>query len=230
MREALKKNSGKIFTFVVVSFVVLIAYFLYHAPGEGIEEKFVHLLKTRGYIILFAWSILEGEAGLIMAGLMSHTGDMNLFLAIFIAGLGGFVGDQIYFYIGRFNKPYVHKKFKGQRRKVALAHLLLKKYGWPIIFAQRYMYGMRTIIPISIGLTRYDAKTFAIINLISAWCWAAITIVAAWYFGKQILQLIVWAKEHWYLSLPLVVVLGGGLFYYFHTVTKKKEIAFSKEV
>ena len=229
MREALKKNSGKIFTFVVVAFVVLIVYVLYNAPGEGIEEKFIQLLKTHGYIILFAWSILEGEAGLIMAGIMSHTGDMNLFLAIFIAGLGGFAGDQIYFYIGRFNKPYVHKKFKGQRRKVALAHLLLKKYGWPIIFAQRYMYGMRTIIPISIGLTRYDSKTFAIINLISAWCWAAITIVAAWYFGKQILQLIVWAKAHWYLSLPFVVVLGGGLFYYFHRATQKREKAFQNE-
>ncbi|PKN14319.1 MAG: DedA family protein, partial [Deltaproteobacteria bacterium HGW-Deltaproteobacteria-24] len=48
------------------------------------DDKFVHLLKTHGYVILFAWSILEGEAGLIMAGLLSHTGDMNLYLAIFI--------------------------------------------------------------------------------------------------------------------------------------------------
>ncbi len=177
MKVLLKKYSGKIFAFVVVSFALFLIYNLYHAQGEGIDDKFVYLIKTHGYIILFAWSVLEGEAGLIMAGLLSHTGDMNLYLAIFIAGLGGFAGDQIYFYIGRFNKDYVHKNFKGQRRKFILAHLLLKKYGWPIIFVQRYMYGMRTIIPISIGLTRYCAKTFAFINLISAWCWAAITIV-----------------------------------------------------
>ena len=100
MLDKLKKNSGKFFTVVIVAFILLIVYVLYHAPGEGIEDKFIQLLKTHGYIILFVWSILEGEAGLIMAGLMSHTGDMNLFLAIFIAGIGGFVGDQIYFYIG----------------------------------------------------------------------------------------------------------------------------------
>jgi signal transduction histidine kinase/membrane protein DedA with SNARE-associated domain len=179
-------------------------------------------MKEYGYIILFSWSILEGESGLIMAGLLSSTGDMNLYIAIFIAGLGGFTGDQIYFYIGRHNKKYVHKKFKSQRRKFALAHLLLKKYGWPIVFMQRYMYGLRTIIPISIGLTRYDAKTFAIINLISAWTWAAITIVPVWYFGEEILNLVYIAKEHWRIILFVIIfiIILGSLFYFFKNTTK----------
>lgn len=185
------------------------------------EALFVGWMKEYGYIILFIWSMLEGESGLIMAGLLSHTGDMNLFIAIFVAGLGGFAGDQVYFYIGRFNKKYVYKKLKGQRRKLALAHLLLKKYGWPIIFAQRYMYGLRTVIPISIGLTRYDAKTFALINLLSAWCWGALTIVPAWYFGQEILIVIQWAKQHWYFAIPLAGTVGGSIYYYFHKVTDK---------
>ncbi len=223
MIKKLQNNSGKILFIVVITFIIFLSYNLYISPVEGIENKFVYLLKTYGYIILFAWSILEGEAGLIMAGLLSHTGNMNLYIAIFIAGLGGFTGDQIYFYIGRFNKSYVHKNFKGQRRKFALAHLLLVKYGWPIIFAQRYMYGMRTIIPISIGLTRYNAKMFAIINLISAWCWAAITIVPAWYFGEEILVVLKWIKEHWYYAAPFALTILGSVIYYFYKVTKKKE-------
>ena len=223
MLEKLQNNSGKILFIVVSLFIIFLGYNLYQAPVDGLEEKFVYLLKTYGYIILFAWSILEGEAGLIMAGLLSHTGDMNLYIAIFVAGLGGFAGDQIYFYIGRFNKSYVHKKFSGQRRKFALAHLLLMKYGWPIIFIQRYMYGMRTIIPISIGLTRYSAKMFAFINLISAWFWAALTIVPAWYFGEEILVVLSWVKEHWYFAAPFGIIIGVSIIYYFHKMTKKKE-------
>jgi len=182
----------------------------------------VELMKEYGYIILYCWSILEGESGLIMAGLLSSTGDMNLYISIFVAGLGGFTGDQIYFYIGRYNKKYVHKKFKGQRRKFALAHLLLKKHGWPIIFMQRYMYGMRTVIPIAIGLTRYDAKKFAIINLLSAWTWGAITIVPVWYFGEEILEILKVAKEYWYVAIPFALGIGGSIYYYFSKATEKK--------
>ncbi|PIF04286.1 MAG: DedA family protein [Arcobacter sp.] len=223
MKKYLEKHSGKVLFVVVLIFLSFLSYSLYNAPVEGIENKFIYLLKTYGYIILFAWSTLEGELGLIMAGLLIHDGHMNLYIAIFVAGLGGFVGDQIYFYIGRFNKSYVYKKFKGQRRKFALAHLLLKKYGWPIIFAQRYMYGMRTIIPISIGLTRYDAKMFAFINLLSAWCWAAITIVPVWYFGEEILKLLDIGKEHWYYVAPFALLLGGSIIYYFQKATQKKD-------
>ena len=41
--------------------------------------------------------MLEGENGLIMAGFtISYQGDMNGYLAIFVAGFGGF-WDQVYF-------------------------------------------------------------------------------------------------------------------------------------
>ena len=193
------------------------------------EEFFIELLKEHGYIILFLWSILEGETGLFMAGILSHTKDMNLYLAIFIAGLGGFVGDQIYFYIGRYNKGFITKRLKSQKRKFAIAHLLLKKYGWPIIFIQRYMYGLRTIIPITIGLTRYDAKKFAFINLVSAWAWATITIVPAYIFGEEILEILKIAKEHWYFALPLAVVMAGGIMYFFK-ITEKKLLEKKNEI
>jgi membrane protein DedA with SNARE-associated domain len=184
-----------------------------------VEETLVHLLHEHGYIVLFFWSILEGELGLIMAGILTHTGHMNLFLAIFVAGIGGFTGDQIYFYIGRYSKKYIHKKMRKHRRKFAVAHLLLKRYGWPIIFMQRYMYGLRTIIPMSIGLTRYPAKKFALINLLSAWVWAAITILPAYWFGEEILTLLKYAKAHWYFALPVILLALGGLY----TISKKIE-------
>ena len=185
-------------------------------------ELFIEWLKEYGYIVLFGWSMIEGETGLIMAGIMSHTGDMFLWLAIFIAGLGGFAGDQIYFYIGRYNKKYINNKLKSQRRKFALAHLLLKKYGWPIIFVQRYMYGLRTVIPMAIGTTRYDAKKFALINLLSAWCWASITIIPAYIFGEEILSMLNIAKEYWYLALPLAIIMISSVYFYIQKVTTKK--------
>ena len=162
------------------------------------EEFFIKLLTEYVYIILFLWCIMEGEMALIMAGILAHTTHMHIVPAIFIAGLGGFVGDQIYFYLGRYNKKYIARKLHTQRRKFAIAHIMLKKYGWPIIFMQRYMYGFRMIIPMSIGITRYSSKKFAIINLVSAWCWAAATMVLA---GKSgLLARYSWPSERFSVS------------------------------
>lgn len=177
------------------------------------ESLFLEWLKEYGYIVLFAWSILEGELGLVMAGIMSHTGDMFLLAALVVGALGGFVGDQIYFYIGRYNKTYIYTKLHSQRRKFAIAHLLLKKYGWPIIFVQRYMYGMRTVIPMAIGLTKYSARSFAIINLVSAFAWSSITIIPAYFFGSELLSFLGWTKAHWYFALPLIASIAGSLLY-----------------
>lgn len=185
------------------------------------EELFIGWLKEYGYAILFLWSILEGEMGLIMAGILAHTGDMDYLMSIFIAGLGGFTGDQCYFYLGRFNKGLIQRKLHSQRRKFAIAHLLLKKYGWPIIFMQRYMYGLRTVIPISIGITKYSAKRFALINLLSAWAWAAITITPAYLLGAEILGLLNYAKQHWYFALPLAGGFIYGIYRYFHKLEQQ---------
>jgi membrane protein DedA with SNARE-associated domain len=186
------------------------------------EELLIGLLKDYGYIILFLWSILEGETGLVMAGVMVHTEDMQLFIAIAVATLGGFLGDQIYFYLGRLNRKYIHKKLKSQRRKFALATLLLRKYGWLIIFVQRYMYGLRTIIPMSIGTTQYSARNFAIINFLSAVVWASATIILAYIFGEEILQIVHYAKNHLIYILPILVLTLISIFLYFHFKTKKK--------
>lgn len=171
------------------------------------EEYLKELLfnyKHLAYLIIFLWCILEGELALILGGIFAHEGHVNIAAIIFVAGLGGFVGDQIYFYIGRYNKKYIQKKLRTQRRKFAVAHLLLQRFGWPIIFIQRYMYGFRTVIPMSIGITRYSARKFAVINLFSAWVWAAITILLAWYFGEQIWRFVEWASNHWYYAALLI--------------------------
>lgn len=232
LKAKIQTNPKRFLTWILALTIVVILLIYYKQSGFSLEDSITQLwdkyVESWGYLILFCWGILEGELGLIFAGLAVHDGKMNLFLSIFIAGLGGFVGDQIYFYIGRLNRKKIQEGLVSQRRKFALAHLLLKKYGWPIIFIQRYMYGMRTIIPMSIGTTRYSALKFAIINLFSAWVWAAITIVITWIFGEEIFILLDWFKDHPYLLIPLAIFIGGGAFWYFQSQTKKMDKKIAK--
>lgn len=55
-------------------------------------------------------------------------------------------------------------------------------------------------------------QKFAIINLFSAWVWASITILLAWYFGEQIWKMVTWAEEHWYYAA--IIIIAFYPFYY----------------
>ena len=204
--------------FFIIGVIFIFSSFLYGFDFSSIkdffsEENLIHLLQKYGYIILFFWSILEGETGLVMAGILSHTGHMNLWVAIVVAAIGGFIGDQIYFYLGRWNKSWILEEFHKHKRKFAKARLLLRKYGGWVIFFQRFIYGMRTIIPMTIGLVGYDAKKFAIINLISAFVWASLTIIPSYYFGEELLAILKWLKAHPYIAVIFVITVFSILYY-----------------
>lgn len=168
------------------------------------QETFTRLIENYqhlAYLIIFLWCILEGELALILAGILAHAGAVHIGLVIVVAALGAFTGDQIYYYIGRYGKKILQKRLYKQRRKFAIAHLLLQKFGFYIIFFQRYMYGFRTVIPMSIGLAGFSHKKFALINLLSAFIWAAALTLLAYIFGEQIWTLVEWASKHWYIAL-----------------------------
>lgn len=184
------------------------------------EIIFIEWIRTYGYFVLFIWCILEGETALITAGIFAHTGDMSLSLAIITGALGGMAGDQIYFYIGRTNKNYIYKKLYKQRRKFAIAHILLKQHGRKIVFLQRFLYGLRVVLPVSVGLTRYSSTQYIIINAISSFAWSSFFCLSAWVLGDEILTLVAYAKAHWYFALPLFIIFIGSIFLFFHQVEK----------
>ncbi len=71
----------------------------------------------------------------------------------------------------------------------------------------------------SIGITNYSAKKFALINLISAWVWATIIITPTYLYGEEILSILAYVRQHWYFALLIV----GGFLYGVHAYFQKLE-------
>jgi membrane protein DedA with SNARE-associated domain len=135
------------------------------------EEFFTNIMEHHSYLaylILFVWSMAEGETGLVLAVILVYTGHMLLFPAILIAGLGGAAGDLLFFHLGKYHSDVVKDKIKNNEIIIDEIKKLLKKHDIIVIFIQRYLYGLRTIIPIVIGMSQYDEKRFFSINLFSA--------------------------------------------------------------
>jgi membrane protein DedA with SNARE-associated domain len=110
----------------------------------------------------------EGESGLVLAGVLSYTGHMFVLPAIIVAGIGGALGDLLFFHLGKYHTDVVKDKIKNNEIIIEEIQKILKKHDILVIFVQRYLYGLRTIIPIVIGMSGYNEKRFFSINLISA--------------------------------------------------------------
>lgn len=178
-------------------------------------------LSTYGYIALFFYSFGGGFFGLIAAGALSYMGKMDITLSIMIAATANYIGDMFLFYMARYNKSFTAPYLKEHRRKFALSHLLIRKYGDLVVFLQKYIYGVKTLVPIAMGLSKYSFIRFGILNIFATILFALFFGLLSYWGGEQIVNTFGYVKSNpWILPIILITLLGS-LWLYFSKVTKK---------
>jgi membrane protein DedA with SNARE-associated domain len=160
---------------------------------------------------------------LIAAGVLSYSGQMDLSLSILVAFVANAIGDSALFYISRYNKSQMMPYLKKHRRKLALSHLLMKKYGDKIIFFQKFVYGIKTLIPIAIGFTKYSAFKFNLLNIISAALWSLIVAFTSYKAGESLVKVSKYISSNPLLAPLILISLLGLLWLYMQMATKKKK-------
>lgn len=186
------------------------------------EDTFSNL-ATYGYIGLFLYSLGGGFVAIIGAGVLSFLGEMDLTLSILIAFTANTLGDFLLFYMARYQKSMMMDGLRKHRRKLALSHVLMKKYGSWIILFQKFVYGIKTLIPIAIGLTKYDFKRFAVLNVLSAAVWALVFGLGSYYSGSALVKVAGFIGEKPWIAPLILVIFGGALWFYMEKATKRKQ-------
>jgi membrane protein DedA with SNARE-associated domain len=143
-------------------------------------------LVSYGLIVVYLGVIIEGESVLIAAGFLAHQGVMNPF-AVFLAAFAGSVtGDQVMFYAGRYfaGSRMVQQQMARPLSAKVLDHIHRNEILFILSF--RFIYGIRTISPIALGVAGVRPGLYAALNLVSAAVWAAVFTVAGYLFGQTI--------------------------------------------
>lgn len=185
-------------------------------------EDILSSLTTYGYIILFLYSFGGGMLAIIAAGVLSYAGKMDLTTSIVVAAFANIIGSSFLFYMGRYNKKVLMSYIKEHRRKLALSHILMKKYGDKIIFLQKFIYGLKTLVPMTIGLTKYPQAKFHIINTISAILWAVILGIGSYLAGDILMRIAAYFSDNTLLAPLILLSIIGIIWFYFQYATQKK--------
>lgn len=147
-------------------------------------------IRDYGYLAVFVGTFLEGETILLMAGFAAQRGYLSLPEVMAVAFLGSFAGDQLYFHLGRRHGSALLERFPSLRERTEAVRRLLVRFHTPLIPALRFVYGMRVIGPMALGLSAVPSRRFLALNLAGAVLWVALVGGAGYFFG-QALELLV---------------------------------------
>lgn len=186
--------------------------------------EFIENYAIWGYGILFLYSFGGGMIALLAASVLAGVGKLDLSLCIIIAAVANFLGDELLFYLAKFNKNAVLPYFKKHRRKLALAQILFKSYGGKIILAKKFIYGLKTLIPLAIGLSKYNAKKFLFLNAICAIIWAVSLGLLGFFAGDFIQQISEKYGQNTSFLIIFLVAILFALWLYCEKQTKRTKI------
>lgn len=146
-------------------------------------EEFLKEWGSWAYLIIIAWTFLEGETVVIVAGILASQGWLDVWAVFLCALSGSFSGDQMYYYIGRRYGTPLLDRWPTMRSKIDWAFRLLRKYETVFILSFRFIYGVRNISPFVIGISGVSRLRFFVLNLIAAIIWATSFSFGGYYLG-----------------------------------------------
>lgn len=168
------------------------------------------LLADYGYWLIFATTFVEGESVVLIAGVAAASQHMHLPYVILAAFVGSYLGDQLWFHVGR---RYGHRllqrfpRFQGPANRV---FRLLERYDTGFILTFRFIYGVRNVTPFALGMSTVSALRFALLNFVAAGMWAVTFAGAGYLFGHAVIAVIGDMKAYiGYVLLALVLAALG---------------------
>ena len=174
-------------------------------------ETIASLLEQYGYAAIFIGAFLEGETILALGGFAAQRGHLDLFTVIAVGFVGGFLGDQLFFYLGRRHGDVLLARFPSLALRLKTVDALLSRYHAPLIFGIRFMYGLRIAGPIALGMGRVSAGKFFLFNLLGAMVWAIIVAYAGFWFGATLELVLADIKRVELIGVGIIALISVAL-------------------
>jgi membrane protein DedA with SNARE-associated domain len=166
------------------------------------------LISHYGVLAVLLGAALEGEAAVFPGGVFAHRGFMPVWQVAAVAALGSFAADQAWFFAGRYaNRLSIVRRFMGKPVALKVSRWL-EAHPTAFILSFRFIYGMRTVSPIMIGLSSISAGRFVALNFVAAVVWAILITAVGYLFGDAVEALVGRLRLHLHLLIAVVVVLA----------------------
>jgi membrane protein DedA with SNARE-associated domain len=181
-----------------------------------------HLIEHYGYLAVLIGAVLEGETVLILAGFAAHRGYLDLGAVIAVGTIGGFLGDQFFFTLGRARGRQLLARFPNIEAQSGRVEQLVNRYHTWLIVSVRFLYGLRVAGPVLLGMSQVSHARFAVFNLLGAMIWASLIAGAGYVFGQTMEMMLSNAKRYELAAAGVLLAAGIVIWLYRRARMKKK--------
>jgi len=177
-----------------------------------------YLVRTYGYWGIIIGTFFEGETILVAGGFIAHLGYLKLPWVMVTAFIGSFAGDQFFFILGRLKGQTLLSTFKKTQKRVDRIHLFLERYNDFVMVGFRFVYGIRILTPIVLGMNhKIKASRFLVLNTIGAVVWSVVISFGGYLFGEALHILIKDIKQY-ELRIIIGIFIIGLLAWILHRI------------
>ncbi|NIF20738.1 DedA family protein [Candidatus Pantoea multigeneris] len=169
------------------------------------------LISQYGYLALLIGCLAEGETFTLLGGIAAHEGLLHYGGVLLAAMVGGTLGDQILFWVGRRWGAKILRRFGKHRDKIAKAKRLIQRRPSLFVIGVRFMYGFRLIGPVIIGASRLKPLKFFVLNLVGAALWSLIFVTLGYFAGEIVTPWLHKLDQHFKHLLWLIAALVFAL-------------------
>ena len=187
--------------------------------------SFQAFLDSYGYLAIIVGTFLEGETALILGSIAAQLGYLELPWVIAAALSGTLIGDQFYFFLGRYKGKAVLRSRPRWQAGASKVFALLQRHETLLILGFRFLYGIRTMASFVIGMSHVATAKFVFLNVLGALIWAVIVGGFGYAFGKAFEMLIGDIKHYQVQVISAVFVLGALFWLCYKYSLRKRAVA-----
>lgn len=169
------------------------------------------LLARYGLIAVFLGAGLEGEATVIAGGILAHRHLIPFWPTALAAALGSMLVDQTWFLLARRHRTHGKPLAIERGPAFARACAALARHPRAFIFSFRFIYGLRNIGAVAVGISDVPARLFVPINALAAAIWSLIFTTIGYQFGSTLKAWSIEARRGEDLLIGLAVLVAAIL-------------------
>jgi membrane protein DedA with SNARE-associated domain len=169
------------------------------------------LISHYGYLAILVGTFFEGETILVLGGLAAHRGLLWLPGVIACAFVGSLASDQLFFFIGRRRGAEFVARRPRLQAGLARVRSLVDRYDTWLVLAFRFLYGLRNVTPLALGMSHISALRFTLLNIVGAAAWSIAVAEIGWYVGSAAKQILGHLERYELGVAAAIIAVGVGL-------------------